>query len=316
MLVGQTVLLLLQQPRLDRALRGMVLLAPGVKQRLHTVMLPLGLAAVLQQMCVVGEKYFGSLLEAGSIAFLSFGFRIATIPLSLYSLSFLSVVYPSLAERRAGIEQFVRGSLAYRAFATCLFILVPASTVLMVYSVSVVRILFGRGAFGTEQVASTAPLLAIYSAGVPAMGVALLAGRMLLAQGRGGVFITATVGVTVSTLVLDYLLYERLGAAGLALALTVGSWAQAVFTVLSVCAGGSCRAIVLLFLRWLLAALTSYVVLQAVPVGDSLGWLVVVSLAGLTSHICVVALLGDRDWLHRDFWSMHTQHSDKNNVQS
>ena len=311
MLVGQVLLLIVQQHTLGRSVQaGVPAAGDSSKRGLHTYLLPLVIAAVFQQLCVVAEKYFGSLLNDGCIAYLSFGFRVATIPLTVFSLSFLSVIYPALAGRPAGAGWSARGSLEYRSFGICLLMLVPASTVLVAHAAPVVAALFQRGAFGPEQTALTAPLMAAYAAGVPAMGLALLGGRILLARGQGRSFVVAAVAVTVSTLLLDWLLYRRFGSVGLAVAMTVGSWLQALYTLNVVFAGSSSRAVFLLFARWSVAALVGYVLLRAVPAGNSIVSLIVVCMAGLAVHLAVIVLMGDRDWLRRDYWGVGLTSSD------
>ena len=140
------------------------------------------------------------------------------------------------------------------------------------------------------------------------MGVSLLGGRLLLARGEGRAFLAATVVATITTLLVDWFLYRDFGASGLAMALTIGSWMQALYTLFVVFVGNPCRAVFMLFARWLLAALVGYAVLQLVPVGASFLWLAVVCVIGLAVHLAVVALTGDRDWLRKDYWEMRSAH--------
>jgi murein biosynthesis integral membrane protein MurJ len=303
MLFGQTILLLLQQYSLNSSPNADVKGTEKIgKQGLRAFIIPLFVAALLQQLCVVAEKYFGSSLDQGSIALLSFGFRVATIPLTVFSLSSLTIIFPALIGKAAHSGYSARGGLVYRSFGMCLLFLVPASTVLLACPSLVISALFERGAFGSEQTALTAPLLAIYAVGVPAMGVSLLGGRILLARGKGKDFVLSTLVATITTLFMDKLLYRHFGASGLAAALAIGSWAQAFYTLFLVFMGYPYRAIFMLFARWLLAALIGYAVLQFLPVGTSFLWLALVCLTGLAVHLAVVALMGDRDWLRKDYW--------------
>lgn len=141
---------------------------------------------------------------------------------------------------------------------------VPAA-VLLAYILSVISLILERGQFDAAQTAATAPLLALYAIGLPGMGLALLGGRVLLAQGRGRAFMVTALAFCLSTVALDYLLYQSMGAKGLALAFTIGSWAQAV-------AVGSLivRLIPIAFLwrtpvRWCLAAALALWALVALP---------------------------------------------------
>lgn len=317
MVIGQVLLLIVQQPGLFRSLSvDSQAMDEGRRHGVSSFMFPLVVAALLQQLCVVGEKYFGSLLDEGSIAFLAFGFRIATIPLTIFSLSFLSVIYPALAGLPRIQGGAARGSLVYRAFGICLFVLVPASTVLGAHSALVIATLLQRGAFDAEQTGLTAPLLAIYAAGVPAMGIALLGGRILLARGQGRAFITAAMALTISTLLLDWLLFQKFGAAGVAVAMAIGSWVQAFYTMFAVLAGNACWDVLFLFVRWALAALFSYAMLLLIPIGDSFVWLASACVGSVALHLAAVALMGDRDWLRKDYWSVRSNYRNTERLQA
>ncbi|MDC6668727.1 hypothetical protein OEZ84_28750, partial [Leclercia adecarboxylata] len=76
---------------------------------------------------------------------------------------------------------------------------------------------------------ATAPLVALYGLGLPAMGLALLWGRALLAQQQGRLFFIITLISSSMTIGLDALLYRPYGAEGLALAFSAGALLQALF---------------------------------------------------------------------------------------
>lgn len=83
-------------------------------------------------------------------------------------------------DRSRGLLDAQRFSV--RFMGICLLMLLPASVVLLAHPLLVIATLFQRGAFDAKQTALTAPLLAIYALGVPAMGVSLLGGRILLSR--------------------------------------------------------------------------------------------------------------------------------------
>src|SRR5690606_10209020 len=116
------------------------------------------LAATAQQSCILAERIFASYLEEGSITMLSFAFRIVTIPLTLYALSVLAVLFPRFVASwndgdMSGYASAVRKGL----LATMLFLL-PASVVLCSFPETVVAILLERGEVGPPRAAATGSL--------------------------------------------------------------------------------------------------------------------------------------------------------------
>jgi putative peptidoglycan lipid II flippase len=306
MLIGQFVLLVAQQPVVrppEPISGGGRSASPGTTHFLvHFA--PLLIATGAQQACVVVERLLGSLLDEGSIAQLSFAFRISTIPLTLFSLTFVALFYPAFTAAWVKGDKEFLPRLLRQGWGMTMVFLVPAAVLLAAQPGAVVALLLERGQFDAAQTAATAPLLAIYGAGLPGLGMALLGGRVLLAQGRGRAFMITAIASALLTVGLDLLLYEALGTLGLALAFTIGGWAQALGMAVLI---GRLMPDVLRWvvpLRWVLAAMVTLAVLEWLPSPSDVLSLLGLCVASLVLHFALVGMLGERDIFDRAFWQI------------
>ena len=93
---------------------------------------------------------------------------------------------------------------------------------------AIVHVLFERGAFGADDAAATASVLAIYAAGLPAFVLIKVLSPGFFTREDTATpvkWATASIGLNIA---LGFALYRPMGVAGLALATTLASWANAL----------------------------------------------------------------------------------------
>ncbi|QGZ30993.1 lipid II flippase MurJ [Stutzerimonas stutzeri] len=265
---------------------------------------PVLLAAGAQQGCILAERMFASYLDEGSITMLSFAFRIVTIPLTLYALSVLSVLFPRFVSSWNDIDFIGHAAVIRKGLLATLLFLVPAAVVLCSFPQTVVAVLLERGQFGAPQTQATASLVVLYAAGLPAMGLALLWGRALLAQHQSRLFLAITLVSSALTIGLDALLYGPYGAEGLAFAFSAGASLQALFMGLYVYRASPTGLAPGILLRWIATAAAIATVLHWLPAPDGLLQLGVYIVLVLCAFALGVLLLGERDLFRPAYWSM------------
>ncbi|MCQ4310550.1 virulence factor [Pseudomonas stutzeri] len=304
MLLPQLALILVQHRRIAYLRGGVEVEATGHGGGFGLAFAPILLAAGAQQGCILAERMFASFLDEGSITMLSFAFRIVTIPLTLYALSVLSVLFPRFVsswndEDLSGHAVVIRKGL----LATLLF-LVPAAVVLCSFPQTVVSVLLERGQFGATQTDATASLVILYALGLPAMGLALLWGRALLAQHRSRLFLAITLVSSVLTISLDALLYRQYGAEGLAFAFSSGAALQAIFMGLYVYRASPKGLALSVLLRWVATGAAVATALHWLPAPHGLLQLCLYIALVLCAFAAGVVLLGERDLFKPAYWSM------------
>ncbi len=116
----------------------------------------------LNQITVLISTAIASFLPVGSVSYLSYAHRVYNFPLGVVSVSFATVLLSVLSSNKGGskggLKEGLRGAL---------LLSIPASAGLILLSEEVIRILFGRGAFGEEEVIKTAQILSFYCIGLP-----------------------------------------------------------------------------------------------------------------------------------------------------
>jgi putative peptidoglycan lipid II flippase len=265
---------------------------------------PVLVAAGAQQSCILAERMFASYLDEGSITMLSFAFRIVTIPLTLYAMSILSVLFPRFVSSWNDEDFSAHASVVRKGLLATLLFLVPAAVVLCSFPEAVVAVLLERGQFGAPQTYATASLVVLYAAGLPAMGLALLWGRALLAQHQSRLFLVITLISSALTIGLDALLYGPYGAEGLAVAFSIGVTLQALFMGLYVYRASPAALAAGVLGRWLATAVAIAVALHWLPTPHGLIQLCLYIGLVLCAFAIGVVLLGERDLFKPTYWSM------------
>jgi putative peptidoglycan lipid II flippase len=138
----------------------------GVK-KVFLLMLPVIFGLSLPQVDVQINKYFGTFLAVGAVTALDNANRLMQLPYGVFGQAFGTAVFPALSalaakslwdEYRAQLSQGIRGIV---------FLTLPASVLMMVLAVPIVRLVFEHGKLVTpHDTYITAVALVFYCAGV------------------------------------------------------------------------------------------------------------------------------------------------------
>lgn len=208
------------------ALRGSFMPIPGLHRdaRLDGLVrhaVPLTISAAILQINVLGDRAIASLLGPGAVSILRYADVLVRVPFGAIGPAWGSAVYPALVRSSlAGVA----GSLAatsVQAMRYILSIFVPVACLTAAVAPLAVGIAYGRGAFSSDDVATTArtvagfaPLLVIL------MLVPILTGAHN-ARRRGTLLLVGGITNVAVNISLDLLLGRWLGVAGIALASSI-----------------------------------------------------------------------------------------------
>lgn len=191
--------------------------------------------AVSGQLSLMVSRRFASELGVGSIAALSYGQRIADIPLALVGVAFGSALLPTLATKVAeGRYDSARQSF-FQGVAFLSFLMIPVMIGLVVLRVPIVRLLLARGAFDTSSTYLTGIVVAGLACGLPsrAVGAMVVRGLPAFKTRRAPAVLSAASSAT--NIGLTVLLVRWLGLLGITLAVAVGDLVFAVLGILFYC---------------------------------------------------------------------------------
>lgn len=128
--------------------------------------IPVIIGGILVQLNFVIERIMASGLPEGSISSLDFGYKLMRMPFEIFAVAIATVVFPSIA----GLFIAGEGSRLREVFVSSLrmiaFITIPATVILIIVRVPLIRALFQRGEFNAVSTRMTATALLYYSFGL------------------------------------------------------------------------------------------------------------------------------------------------------
>jgi putative peptidoglycan lipid II flippase len=112
-----------------------------------------------------------------------------------------------------------------------LAVAIPATVLLIVFSRPIVRLLFERGEFTSDDTDAVARVLATYSLLIPIQTIAVMLSRVLLSLKIGKVMVLASMGIFIANIISDYFLKEIIGIEGIALATVLNQLLSLIFLI-------------------------------------------------------------------------------------
>jgi putative peptidoglycan lipid II flippase len=115
-----------------------------------------------------------------------------------------------------------------RGVELALLLTLPAAAALIVLAQPILAVLFERGAFGPADAAATAAALAAYAAGLPAFVLVKVLAPGFYAHRNTATPVRVAVAAVTVNFVLTLVLMQFLAHVGVAIALSVAGWVQAL----------------------------------------------------------------------------------------
>jgi putative peptidoglycan lipid II flippase len=199
---------------------------PNVK-RLLLLAIPAAITGGVTQINLVIGQAIASGKE-GAIAALQYADRIYQLPLGVVGVAVGIVLLPELARSLKSGHIKEAANIQNRSIEFVLFLTLPAAVALWLLSDDIIRVLYERGAFNSENTTLVGSILAIFGLGLPAFVLikALQPGFYAREDTKSPMRYTA-VAVAVNS-ALSIMLFPVLAERGIALAEAVAGWLNAV----------------------------------------------------------------------------------------
>ncbi|MGC8470138.1 MAG: murein biosynthesis integral membrane protein MurJ, partial [Acetobacteraceae bacterium] len=199
---------------------------PGVRLVFRR-MVPGLVGAGVTQINLAVDVIIASLLPAGSVSVLYYADRVNQLPLGVIGAAVGTALLPTLARQlRLGEAQAARASLN-RAIELSALLTLPAAAALISEPGPVIAVLFGRGAFGAEDVLRSAAALVAYAAGLPAFVLVKVLAPGFFARGDTRTPVLIALAAMVLNIGFNLALMGPLAQVGVALATTLAAWVNA-----------------------------------------------------------------------------------------
>lgn len=208
------------EPTIDRAdpeaRRALLLMAPRA----------IGLGA--NQVTFIVVTALASTVAVGAVTDFNYAFTLLQIPIGIIGVPLGIVLLPSLSRDAAVGRETEFARLLTRSLRLILFVMVPIAGLLAVLGDRVVDLLFGGGQIAEEDLARIAVTLSWFLIGLAAHALIAVLARAFYARQDTLTPVLAAVGAVVVNTSLAVVLVGPLGLSGLALAIAVAAWLEAL----------------------------------------------------------------------------------------
>lgn len=209
-------------PRIDGhdplARKALILMAPRA----------LGLGAT--QITFIVVTALASTLGVGAVSDFNFAFTLLQIPLGIIGVPLGIVVLPSLSRDAAAGHETAFVALLTRALRLLVYVMVPIAVLTAVLRGQVVDLLFGGSRISDRDLELIATTLACLLVGLAAHAMIAVQARAFYARQDTLTPVLAAVGAVAinSTLAVLFVGPLELGLGGIALAIAIAAWVEAV----------------------------------------------------------------------------------------
>jgi putative peptidoglycan lipid II flippase len=192
------------------------------------LMLPAAIGAGAAQINLLVGTLLASLLGTGAISHLYYAERITWLPIGIIGVAIATALLPRMSRLLGAGDDATAIANQNRAIELVLLLGLPATAALIVIPLSIVEVLFVRGAFTIADAAASSAALAAFACGVPAyLLVRVLTPGFFARHDTKTPVKIAFVAVAVNV-VASLSLMWALGIVGIALANVLAAWTSAV----------------------------------------------------------------------------------------
>jgi putative peptidoglycan lipid II flippase len=185
------------------------------------IMLPIVVIGGIGFIYQIIDKTVASFLPNGSISALNFAQKVFLIPYGLFATSISISVYPSFSNYAVKEDNDNYAILFEKSLFSLAYIMIPISVLFVVFSHTIVQLLFERGAFDASATALTGGCVAMYSIGLFALSFNSVFNNVFFSFKDTKTPMYISLITAGANIVFDVIFAYLWGASGIALATTV-----------------------------------------------------------------------------------------------
>jgi putative peptidoglycan lipid II flippase len=162
----------------------------------------------ISQLYSIFDRYFYGEISTGGIASLNYGLIVWFLPVSIFSISLATVVFPIISKTindssNDEIEKIYNESISMNTF-----IFIPLAFILFFYGDIIIRIFFERGKFDQESTAMTFGVLKFYSISLVFYSVYTVFNKIFYSINQVKLLLLITISGLLIKLVFNFLLID------------------------------------------------------------------------------------------------------------
>ena len=179
------------------------------------------LSSGITQVNTLIDRVMASNLNEGSVSILNYGGRVFSVLLDLCGQIFSTASYPHMIELVVNKEWKELSNLLRNIIEVIWLITIPVAAFGVLYSRSVIAIIFGHGAFDYEKVIVTAYVLSAYIIALPLSSLTNVFNNVYFGDGNTRTPMLLNLLTLLLNIVLNFIFVHFFGIAGLAFATSV-----------------------------------------------------------------------------------------------
>ncbi|MCK5591182.1 MAG: murein biosynthesis integral membrane protein MurJ, partial [Candidatus Pacebacteria bacterium] len=207
-------------PRLDADMR-----------KVFKLMGPAVIGAGVVHINLFADVMIASFLEEGSISYLYYADRLNQLPLGVVGIAVGTALLPMLSRAMTKKDKGEARDLFNRSLEYCLLLALPAAIALLIMPLTLITVLFERGAFDATDSRICADILRSYSIGLPAYIAIKVFSTVHWAREDTITPVRISVIATILNIALSIALVQVIGIAGIALGTGLTGWLQFVLHI-------------------------------------------------------------------------------------
>ncbi|HYH91795.1 MAG TPA: murein biosynthesis integral membrane protein MurJ, partial [Candidatus Saccharimonadales bacterium] len=203
-------------------------LADEAARRALALMAPRALGLGATQITFVVMTVLASTLPTGALTAFNTAFTLLQIPIGIIGVPLGIVVLPSLSREMALGRTAEFAALVSRALRVILFVMLPLTGISLVLRHDIVQLLFGYGSFDAAAIDVTAATFGAFLVGLAAHALIAILARAFYAQQDTKTPVAAAILAVATNTLLAVVFVGPLGLPGLAIAIAIAAWIEAV----------------------------------------------------------------------------------------
>ncbi len=186
--------------------------------------LPAVIGSAGVQIALFADTIIGSMLPTGGLASIYYADRLYQLPIGVIGIAAGTVLLPEMSRRLAGGDESGAFYAQNRTMALTIALSAPFFVAFTLIPDVIMRGVFLRGAFTEEAAQAAARVLCAYGIGLFAIVLIRSAVASFQARGDTRTPMLVSLAAVAFNVALKLVLFQPLGAAGLATATAVGAW--------------------------------------------------------------------------------------------
>jgi len=176
------------------------------------------------QLALFADTLIASFLPTGALSALYYADRINQLPIGVVGIAVGTVLLPEMSRRLAAGDEVGAASAQARGIQLALLLTIPCAAASFAIPDLIMRALFARGAFTSEDALAAGATLSAYAVGLVAFVLLRSFTAPFYARGNTATPVKAALLAAAINIGLKVVLMGPLAQVGLALATSIGAW--------------------------------------------------------------------------------------------